>query len=145
MCFKMCILSLRNICFTCIQKFINFENWYITLHCSNYIAAAYENVAGGGAAHAGLHTPLIHWRFQTSHSALQESRILSACKGSYLLVWSQRLVLRKLLLLLLLYSPLLGLGRFFSFLILYTVGTIPWTGDQPVARPLPIHRTTQTE
>jgi hypothetical protein len=34
---------------------------------------------------------------------------------------------------------------FFSFLILYTVGRIPWTGDQPVARPLPIHRTTQTQ
>jgi hypothetical protein len=30
-------------------------------------------------------------------------------------------------------------GRFFSFLILYTVGRTPWTGDQPVARPLPAH------
>jgi hypothetical protein len=44
-----------------------------------------------------------------------------------------------------LYSPLLDLGRFFSFLILYTVGRTPWTGDQPVARPLPTHRTTQTQ
>jgi hypothetical protein len=35
---------------------------------------------------------------------------------------------------------LIGLGRFFSFLILYTVGMTPWTGDQPVARPLPTHR-----
>jgi hypothetical protein len=26
-----------------------------------------------------------------------------------------------------------GLGRFFSFLILYTVGRNPWPGDQPVA------------
>jgi hypothetical protein len=34
-----------------------------------------------------------------------------------------------------LYSPLLDLGRFFSFLILHTVGRTPWTGDQPVARP----------
>jgi hypothetical protein len=33
------------------------------------------------------------------------------------------------------YSPLLGLGRFFSFLIFHTVGRTPWTGDQPVARP----------
>jgi hypothetical protein len=33
----------------------------------------------------------------------------------------------------------------FSFLILYIVGMIPWTGDQPVAEPLPIHRTTQTQ
>jgi hypothetical protein len=30
-----------------------------------------------------------------------------------------------------LYSPLLGLGRFFSVLIFYTVGRTPWTGDQP--------------
>jgi hypothetical protein len=27
----------------------------------------------------------------------------------------------------------------------YTVGRTPWTGDQPVARPLPKHRTTQTQ
>jgi hypothetical protein len=40
--------------------------------------------------------------------------------------------------------PLLDLGRFFSFLILYTVGRTPWTGDQPIARPLPTHTTTQT-
>jgi hypothetical protein len=44
-----------------------------------------------------------------------------------------------------LYSPLLDLGRFFSFLILYTVGRTPWTGDQPVAGPLPTHRTAQTQ
>jgi hypothetical protein len=50
-----------------------------------------------------------------------------------------------LLLLLWLYSPLLGLGRFFSYFIPYTVGIIPWTRDQPVARPLPTHRTTQTQ
>jgi hypothetical protein len=47
-----------------------------------------------------------------------------------------------LLLLSLLYSRLLGLGRFFSFLILNTVGRTPWTGDQPFARPLPTYRTT---
>jgi hypothetical protein len=38
---------------------------------------------------------------------------------------------------------LLDLGWF--FLILYTAGMTPWTGDQPVARPLPIHRRTQTQ
>jgi hypothetical protein len=43
-----------------------------------------------------------------------------------------------------LYSPL-DLGRFFSFLILYTVGRAPWTREQPVARPLTTHRTTQTQ
>jgi hypothetical protein len=41
-----------------------------------------------------------------------------------------------------LYSPLLGLGRFSSFLMFYTVGSTPWTGDQPVAMPLPAHRIT---
>jgi hypothetical protein len=39
----------------------------------------------------------------------------------------------------------LDLGRFFSFLILYTVGRIICTGDQPVARPLPTQRITQTQ
>jgi hypothetical protein len=44
-----------------------------------------------------------------------------------------------------LYSHLLGLRTFFSFLILYTDGRTPWTEDQPVARTLPIRRTTQTQ
>jgi hypothetical protein len=48
-------------------------------------------------------------------------------------------------LLLWLYTLLLGLGRFFSFLIPYTVGRTPWTGDQPVANPLPTYWTTQTQ
>jgi hypothetical protein len=43
------------------------------------------------------------------------------------------------------YMPLLGLGHFFSFLIFNTVCRIPWTGDQPIARLLPVHRTTQTQ
>jgi hypothetical protein len=34
----------------------------------------------------------------------------------------------------------LGPGHFFSFVILYTVGKTPWTGDQSVARPLPTYR-----
>jgi hypothetical protein len=40
-------------------------------------------------------------------------------------------------------EPFIGLWPLFSFLILYTVSRTPWTGDQPVARPLPTHRTTQ--
>jgi hypothetical protein len=32
---------------------------------------------------------------------------------------------------------------FFRFLILYTVDSFPFTGDQTVIRPLSIHRTTQ--
>jgi hypothetical protein len=43
-----------------------------------------------------------------------------------------------------LYRPL-DLGRLFSFLILYTVGRTPRTGDQPIPRPIPRHRTTQTQ
>jgi hypothetical protein len=42
------------------------------------------------------------------------------------------------------YSHSVGLGLLLSFLILYTVGRTPWRGDQPVARPLRMHRTTQT-
>jgi hypothetical protein len=33
----------------------------------------------------------------------------------------------------------------FQFLNLYTIHRTPWTGDQPVARPLSTHRTTQTQ
>jgi hypothetical protein len=58
---------------------------------------------------------------------------------------SSKLLLILLVLLLWLCSSLLGLGRFFSLLILYTVGRIAWTGDQPVARLLLTHRTTQIE
>jgi hypothetical protein len=43
------------------------------------------------------------------------------------------------------YNPLLGLGRFFSFLMFYTVGMIPWMGDQPVARTLHVRRTVQKQ
>jgi hypothetical protein len=43
-----------------------------------------------------------------------------------------------------LYSPC-GHWPLFQFLNLYTVGRTPWSGDQPDARPLPTHRTTQTE
>jgi hypothetical protein len=39
----------------------------------------------------------------------------------------------------------LSLGLSFNFLILYTVFRTPLTGDQPVARPLPTHMTTQTQ
>jgi predicted tellurium resistance membrane protein TerC len=44
-----------------------------------------------------------------------------------------------------LYSPLLELDSFFGFLILYTFRRTPRTGDQSVARPLPRHRTTETQ
>jgi hypothetical protein len=41
-------------------------------------------------------------------------------------------------------NRLLGPGLFFSFVIFFTqtVGLL-WTGDQPVARPLPTHKTTK--
>jgi hypothetical protein len=42
-------------------------------------------------------------------------------------------------------QPFVGRWPLFNFLILYRVGRTPWTGDQPVARPLPTHRTTQTQ
>jgi hypothetical protein len=43
-----------------------------------------------------------------------------------------------------LYSPC-GPWPLFKFLNLYTDGRTPWTGDQSVARSLPIHGTTQTQ
>jgi hypothetical protein len=43
-----------------------------------------------------------------------------------------------------LYS-LCGHWPLFQFLNLYTVDRTPWTGDQPVARTLHTHRTTQTQ
>jgi hypothetical protein len=42
-------------------------------------------------------------------------------------------------------QPFLGPWPLFSFLILYTAGRTPWMSYQPVARPLPTHRTTQTQ
>jgi hypothetical protein len=42
-------------------------------------------------------------------------------------------------------QPLWTLAAFFNFLISYTIGRTPWTEDQPVARPLPTHRTTQAQ
>jgi hypothetical protein len=45
-----------------------------------------------------------------------------------------------------LHSPLFCSGLFFSFVIFsHKDGRIPWTGDQPVARPLPTHRTTEPQ
>jgi hypothetical protein len=57
---------------------------------------------------------------------------------SVFLIYTDILLL--LLLLFWLYTTVLGLDRIFRFLILYTVRRPPWTGDQPVAKPLPTHR-----
>jgi hypothetical protein len=38
-------------------------------------------------------------------------------------------------------QPFVGTWPLLQFLNLFTVGRTPWTGDQPVARPLPTHRT----
>jgi hypothetical protein len=42
-------------------------------------------------------------------------------------------------------QPPWALSSSFSFMIIFTDGRIPWTSDQLVARPLPKHRTTQTQ
>jgi hypothetical protein len=44
-----------------------------------------------------------------------------------------------------LYIPLLGCGRYFNFVILYTICRNPWTRDQPISRRLPTHRRAQTQ
>jgi hypothetical protein len=63
------------------------------------------------------------WRLQISHSKW----LTHPPKYLLIYLWLQ--------------SHLLDLGRFFSFLILYTVRRTLWTGDQPAARPLLAHRT----
>jgi hypothetical protein len=43
-------------------------------------------------------------------------------------------------------QPFVGSWHLIQFCnLFYTVGRTPWTGDQPVARPLPTYRTTQTQ
>jgi hypothetical protein len=42
-------------------------------------------------------------------------------------------------------QPFVGPWPLFQFLDFYTVGRTPWMEDQTVARPLPAHRTAQTE
>jgi hypothetical protein len=42
-------------------------------------------------------------------------------------------------------QPLVEFWPLFNSFNFYTVGRTPWTGDEPVARPLPTHRTTQTQ
>jgi hypothetical protein len=54
------------------------------------------------------------------------------------------IILRFFSLSLWLYSPL-DLGRFFNFFIRYTADRTPSTEDQPVARTLHTHRTTQIQ
>jgi hypothetical protein len=44
-----------------------------------------------------------------------------------------------------LYSPFVGRWPLPQFLNLYIVGRTSWMGDQLVTRPLPTHRTTQTQ
>jgi hypothetical protein len=44
-----------------------------------------------------------------------------------------------------LYNSLLDLGRFITVSNFYTVDSTPRTGDHPETRPLPAHRTAQTE
>jgi hypothetical protein len=75
------------------------------------------------------------FQYTTQHSSLEN------CSDSWLLNLTQAytLALRKPLST---YgsATLLDHGRFFRFLIFYAVSRTPWTGDQPVARPLPAHR-----
>jgi hypothetical protein len=42
-------------------------------------------------------------------------------------------------------EPFVGPWPLFRFLNIFIIGSKPWTRDQPVARPLPTHRRTQTQ
>jgi hypothetical protein len=44
-----------------------------------------------------------------------------------------------------LFQPIRGPGLLFSSLIIFIDSRTPWTSDQPVARPLPKHRATQSQ
>jgi hypothetical protein len=96
------------------------------------------------------------WCVPPKHKSRKHVRYLGYCHQAYEMIKIRLnesfntvyyiIIIIILLLLFWLYSPLLELcGRFFSFLILYTVGRTPWTGDHHVARPLPTHRTTLTQ
>jgi hypothetical protein len=88
-----------------------------------------------------LHIPRIRPRPRLA--LLSVLQCLACPKYSYFFGQQHHLV--HLSIYLWLYSPLLDLGRFFSFIILYTVGRTPWTWDQPVARPLSTHTITEAQ
>jgi hypothetical protein len=77
---------------------------------------------------------------KTTHSA---KKLAGLHTMKYKYIWTNSISL-SLYVSLWLYSPC-GPSPLFQFLNLYTVGRTPWTGDQPVSRPLPTHRTTQTQ
>jgi hypothetical protein len=72
-----------------------------------------------------------HWSLECKCSLQTRRRIEPSFIHSFIHVW--------------LYSPMLDLGRLFSFSVFYTVDRSPWTGDQPIGRPLPTRRTAETE
>jgi hypothetical protein len=78
------------------------------------------------------------WSFTSDH--LHKSRALCLIKHKD----NFSVTLIKGILFLWFYSPC-GPGPLVHFPNLYTVGSIPWTHDKSVARPLPTHRATQTQ
>jgi hypothetical protein len=85
---------------------------------------------------------LYQWIFYTDDRG---SKSLWTLESIYQTLRSHRAEDRSLHTISLWLFSLLDLARFSSFLILYTDGRTPWTGDQPVARPPPTQRTTQTQ
>jgi hypothetical protein len=79
-------------------------------------------------------------RDKVSHPYKSTGKIMGESSASGLEI-SKRFPLLSFLLLL----PLWSVGLISQFLDHFTDGRTPWTGDQLVARPLPIHRTTQTQ
>jgi hypothetical protein len=80
--------------------------------------------------------------FRLSIMQLLVSTLCCVCNWPCRLTWHvSNKELKELNWIIWLYSPSFCPDRFFSFLILYTFGRTPWAGDQPVARPLPAHRT----
>jgi hypothetical protein len=118
---------------------ISSGSWFVVLEPLLLLWFVVHPVPPPSIQHAAVYTPQSKRQLRRltgrKVSTSQFKKITAIGVGSRLL----------LLLLLWIYGPLLCLGRFFSFLILCTVGRTPWTGDQPVAKHLPIRRTTQTQ
>jgi hypothetical protein len=115
---------LQEIITLCYSRKINISGWERTQD--------FLNTTGGDGrwqflSHIVIMTLKIRWTlpYLSSSSRLLTVGLLVFIYGSVVLYWT--------------------LAAFCSFLIFYTVGRTPWTEDKPVARPLPTHRTTETQ
>jgi hypothetical protein len=129
----------------CIQlnEFIQLFHSPSLLYSSHYLRVAIVNsvqrTQSVGYAFV-FHERITNFKTLNSENGFNQRPHTTSCSPP-----SASLTVFKIFIYVWLYSPLLELGRFFSSSILYKVGRTPWTGDQPDSRPLPTHRTTQSQ